>query len=904
MLRQRLGPLTAVALVVLAAACTAGDPTPAGAAGVGGGPSVSLRPAGGAPTLPAGASVIGPSDTTATVSAEVSLRPRDPAALDAFVTAVSAPRSPQYHHFLAPGRFASLFGPAPATIRATRAWLSATGLQVGATSSDGLLVPVSGPVATVQRALDVSLVETRLPGGRVARFTRDAPVVPATLAPSVQGVIGLSTVARSQPQLVSGATGDGSPGGPSGPAGATTGSAVAVPHDGPTSCQGAVDTGAYTADELASTYGLSALYGRGLVGTGKTIGLYELEPYTAGDIEKYQSCYGLTNTVTNVPVDGGAGSGSGQGEAALDIEDAMGLAPGASIKVFEGPNGDSVSDPTGPIDTYSAMVNDPSVDVISTSWGVCEPEMAMNDGEQATEATLFAEAATYGKTVVAASGDGGSSDCYSRGNGDFDPEVTVDDPADQPDVTGVGGTSLLVAGSPPTETVWTNGGGGVSADFLQPSWQAGPGVDAPLALSQCAALASPSCREVPDVSAFADPVPGVAYFYKGAWSSVGGTSVAAPLWAALIAVIDQGLGSPAGLVNPVLYAAGSCAASPFNDVTTGGNALLSASQGKYPATAGYDVASGWGSPQAARLLSDLASPPTCPLVTSVSPSKGTVAGGTTVTVQGSNFAGATSVRFGSVATSFSVTSPTSLVAQVPPGPPGGATVDVTVSNRQGSSPVVAGDRYTYALPGYWSVASDGGLFTFGGVGFHGSTGSLPLNRPVVGMAATPDDGGYWLVASDGGIFAFGDAGFYGSTGGMPLNRPVVGMAATPDGRGYWLVASDGGIFTFGDAGFYGSTGSLALNRPVVGMAATPDGRGYWLVASDGGIFTFGDANFDGSTGSLALNRPIVGMATTLGGRGYWLVASDGGIFAFGDAAFYGSTGGMPLNEPVVGMAAG
>ena len=136
--------------------------------------------------------------------------------------------------------------------------------------------------------------------------------------------------------------------------------------------------------------------------------------------------------------------------------------------------------------------------------------------------------------------------------------------------------------------------------------------------------------------------------------------------------------------------------------------------------------------------------------------------------------------------------------------------------------------------------------------------ALALNRPIVGMASTPDGRGYWLVASDGGIFSFGDARFYGSTGALTLNRPIVGMAATPDGRGYWLVASDGGIFSFGDARFYGSTGALALNRPIVGMAATPDGRGYWLVASDGGIFSFGDARFYGSTGALTLNRPIVG----------------------------------------------
>ena len=205
-------------------------------------------------------------------------------------------------------------------------------------------------------------------------------------------------------------------------------------------------------------------------------------------------------------------------------------------------------------------------------------------------------------------------------------------------------------------------------------------------------------------------------------------------------------------------------------------------------------------------------------------------------------------------------------------------------------------------PGYWKVASDGGVFAYGAASFYGSAGNLRLNKPVVGMAAIPHGGGYWLVAGDGGIFAYGDAPFYGSTGNLRLNKPVVGMAATPDGRGYWLVASDGGIFAYGDAPFYGSTGNQRLNKPVVGMAATPDGRGYWLVASDGGIFAYGDAPFYGSTGNQSLNKPVVGMAATPDGGGYWLVASDGGIFAYGDARFYGSTGNQSLNRPVVGLA--
>ena len=164
------------------------------------------------------------------------------------------------------------------------------------------------------------------------------------------------------------------------------------------------------------------------------------------------------------------------------------------------------------------------------------------------------------------------------------------------------------------------------------------------------------------------------------------------------------------------------------------------------------------------------------------------------------------------------------------------------------------------------------------------------------------DGGYWLVASDGGIFSFGNAPFLGSTGDIRLNSPIVGTARTPSGGGYWLVAGDGGIFSFGDAAFLGSTGALRLNKPIVGMAATPSGAGYWLVASDGGIFSFGDAAFLGSTGALRLNQPIVGMAATPTGAGYWLVASDGGIFSFGDAAFLGSTGDIRLNQPIVGVA--
>jgi hypothetical protein len=186
------------------------------------------------------------------------------------------------------------------------------------------------------------------------------------------------------------------------------------------------------------------------------------------------------------------------------------------------------------------------------------------------------------------------------------------------------------------------------------------------------------------------------------------------------------------------------------------------------------------------------------------------------------------------------------------------------------------------------------------IGVQGPTPSV-IPAPTTGAASTASGRGFWTAATDGGIFTFGDAQYYGSMGGRRLNQPVVGMAATPDAAGYWEVASDGGIFSFGDATFAGSMGGQPLNRPIVGMALDPATGGYWEVASDGGIFSF-NAPFYGSTGAIRLNQPIVAMAVTADAGGYWLVAADGGVFAFGDAVFQGSMGGTPLNAPVTSIA--
>ena len=254
-----------------------------------------------------------------------------------------------------------------------------------------------------------------------------------------------------------------------------------------------------------------------------------------------------------------------------------------------------------------------------------------------------------------------------------------------------------------------------------------------------------------------------------------------------------------------------------------------------------------------------------------------------------------------------------------------------------SEPTVFAFLYAVSCTSSGGCAA-GGTYqdTFGAIQAMVASGSVPI--------VAPPAMGYWLVASDGGIFSFGDAAFYGSTGACPstadrrhgrharrqgllagrpptagssasatpastapraactLNQPIVGMAATPDGKGYWLVASDGGIFSFGDAGFYGSTGGIPLNKPIVGMAATPDGKGYWLVASDGGIFTFGDAASTArraasasTSRSSAWRRPPTGAAT-----GWWPPTAASSASATPPST--ARIGGRPLNRPVVGIA--
>jgi len=579
-----------------------------------------------APAVPAGARFVGMVPAGTQMHVSVTLRPRDPAALAAYAQAVSTPGSASYRRYLTPPQFARRFGATPAQISAVRRSLRAHGLTPRAVSRGALSISVAASAARLERAFSVSLTRMALRGGRTAIRATSAPALPASLAGAVQSVVGLNTIAAPRPLLVRHALG--AHRAPLAPGHVATG--------GPQPCSAASGAApgqqAFTADQIASAYGFSGLYGAGDHGGGVTVAVYELEPNDPSDLAAYQSCYGTHATISYVPVDQGAGSGPGSGEAALDVENLIGLAPNVNVLVYQGPNSNSGAPGSGPYDTFSEIINQNRARVVTVSWGQCETALGQSDA--LAENTLFEQATIQGQSIVAASGDSGAEDC-DTGGAVPQTQAAVDDPSSQPFVTGVGGTTLSALGPRPTETVW-NSGGTVLSGMLQPGASGGgvsalwpmpaPQLNSAAALDVLTAQAAGSacgdpggfCREVPDVAADGDPATGYLIYWNGkgevtgeptGWQGIGGTSGASPLWAALLALADASRacsGAAVGYANPALYkAAGSAYAADFNDVTSGNNDFTGTNGGRYAAAPGYDPVSGLGTPNAATLATAL-----------------------------------------------------------------------------------------------------------------------------------------------------------------------------------------------------------------------------------------------------------------------------------------------------------
>ena len=428
-------------------------------------------------------------------------------------------------------------------------------------------------------------------------------------------------------------------------------------------------------------------------------------------------------------LDGGQPPGPGSGESILDVEDVSAMAPGATIDVYEAPN-----TAFGGLDEFNQIISSDRDEVVTVSWGFCETALQQGEpGFQQEENALFEEAAAQGQSVFAAAGDSGSDDCNGfETSVPVAPYLSVDDPGSQPYVVSVGGTTIEDATQPPEEHVWNDGalggagGGGISNSWVMPSWQAGatvPGVDPAATVATAekvegdhfcqgnpdggtfgGATGDDPCREVPDVSAQADEFTGAVTVYSASfgpgasgWTTIGGTSSSAPIWAGLLADVNASVTcqgndlttSGVGFVSPLLYAVASSRASyaaSFNDITTGNNDSYDIDNGKvFASTTGYDMASGLGSPQLttpsggdglAYYLCSYAVSATRPTISNVDPSVVETNGSpSTVTVTGTGFEKGSAPDVSKIwvnnillpADAYTVESPTTISLDAPPG---------------------------------------------------------------------------------------------------------------------------------------------------------------------------------------------------------------------------------------------
>ena len=533
---------------------------------------------------------------TITTSFDVLLRQDNQAALTAYIANLSNTASPEYHHFLTPVEFAKDFGATSSAIHQVRSYLATYGLTSTNLSKGHIVLHVTGSTADIARAFAAPVETVRTSAGSLSAQFVHAATVPASLAPDVVEITGLSTTSPIEsPASIVHAT-----------------PAVATLVTAPTTCPSAGTSvgstpnslGGYTVQQQAQLYGLTSAYASGSTGVGQTIAIYELGQYDQSDLNTYFSCYGLSPSITTTNVDGGPTGGYSE-EATMDIEQASALAPGAAINVYQAPNNGS-----GPTDLYAQIADDNIATVVTTSWGLCESDP---NGAAQAEQAIFEQMAAQGQTMIASAGDSGSSDCYGNTDGYAPTSLSVDDPASQPFVTGVGGLTVSSI-SPLSETVWNNGanggatGGGVSTIWPRPAWQSAPGI-----------TAANTMRMVPDLSVMGNPNTGFIEYYTGTangvgvvgggnngWGSIGGTSIGSPQVSAIVAVAAQACATARlGFINPTLYAMASAGVG-FSDVTAGSNDLFNV--GGYSAGVGYDMASGLGSPNGSAFVNGLCQP--------------------------------------------------------------------------------------------------------------------------------------------------------------------------------------------------------------------------------------------------------------------------------------------------------
>jgi len=464
------------------------------------------------------------------------------------------------HHRRTSEQFGAIHGADDKDFEAVEKFAHENGLTVVERHHASRRLVLVGPASAMQKAFGTQLSHYEAPGGIQYRGRTGSINLPAEIRDSVMAVLGLDNRPVAKPHF-------------------RRRSAGVKPR-----AAGGPD-GSFTPPQLAQLYSFPT----GLTGAGQTIAIVELGGgFSATDLATYFGGLGITApTVSAVSVDNGANTpgSDADGEVMLDIEVAGAVAPGAQIAVYFAPNTDQ-----GFHDAIALAVHDadrkPSI--VSISWG--GPEDSWTQQARDAMNAAMQDAGALGVTVTVAAGDDGSTDGVKDGS------AHVDFPASSPFCLACGGTAIQASnGQITSEQVWNElanqegaTGGGVSTVFSLPAYQQNANVPAQVNNGFVG-------RGVPDVAGDADPTTGYQVLVDGQNTVIGGTSAVAPLWAGLVALLNQQLGQPVGFLNTVLYQIGE---SAFNDITQGSN-------GDYSAGPGWDACTGLGSPNGAALLQAL-----------------------------------------------------------------------------------------------------------------------------------------------------------------------------------------------------------------------------------------------------------------------------------------------------------
>jgi|AGTN01.2.fsa_nt_gi Predicted protease len=511
----------------------------------------------------------------------VSLNLRDEAALNQLLQDMRDPASPQYRKFISASEFANRFAPANSDVDRVVLFLKEYGIQVTEISPNRTLISASGTVSQLERAFGVTINKYSMRvSGATAKGTkiflsndRD-PRIPSSLEPIVLSVIGLDTLAEFESRML-------------------RNSRAAAPQT--------TKPWGFSPQDIARVYDFPNANNdnntSNLSGKGKTIAIATANTYDVKDIEEFWKQYNITRTGKLIDVHVGGTATTIDGETTLDLELASSQAPGADVMMYLG------KDPkfTTFTKVFNKIVTDDKADVMSVSWGLCETNTGTR--QMRTEHNIFKQGAAQGIAMFAASGDDGAYDCKPPKKDDDDkdkdkdttaapktPDLAVDYPSSDPFIIGVGGTTLYGwDGKRSSESAWYGSGGGISDEWPRQSWQHGPGVP------------TSDNRPSADVSLVANPGTGYAIYFEGKWQEIGGTSAAAPSWAALWTLIDEGANKRIGDPGEILYRVGRSLDYQFNfhDITTGDNGDFRGPG--YKAGPNWDHPTGWGVPKGQKL---------------------------------------------------------------------------------------------------------------------------------------------------------------------------------------------------------------------------------------------------------------------------------------------------------------